>query len=172
MTIDQEPLEMMPDDPAAEVPHVSTIAAEAFAELAADDTAVGQRHQVVRTGEREPIPRLVRWLVWHRDRGRCQGCGRDDVQLELDHVTPWSASGSDDSTNLRLLCRRCNTDRSNYRSFELGGLLPVAEICDRCMETHGDGCHMRYTHPGAEHHTAFCGTCKRRSTVTDTRRLR
>lgn len=167
---DDETIDMMPHSPEADVRHVRAIAAEAFAALAAGP-AVGQRHEVVRTGERKPIPRLVRWLVWHRDRGRCQGCGRGDVVLELDHVTPWSAGGSDDSTNLRSLCGSCNSDRSNYRSFDLGELLPVAEICDPCMEMHGDGWHMRYTHPGAERYTAFCGTCKRRSTVTDPRRL-
>lgn len=76
-----------------------------------------QRHPIVRTGEREPIPSHVRSAVFYRDHGMCELCGNQEIRLgdwHLDHITPWSAGGSDDTTNLRILCERHNMDRSNY----------------------------------------------------------
>lgn len=75
------------------------------------------RHPIIRTGERDPIPSHVRSAVWFRDRGRCELCGtkeRIEGDWELDHITPWSAGGSDDTTNLRVLCQTHNQQRSNH----------------------------------------------------------
>lgn len=76
-----------------------------------------QRHQIVRTGERDPIPMHVRAAVWLRDRGRCEMCGwlRVEGPWHLDHIVPWSAGGPDTTDNLRVLCERHNLDRSNFR---------------------------------------------------------
>lgn len=76
-----------------------------------------ERHQVTRSGERQPIPHFVRNAVWFRDRGLCELCGTHDPIVgpwELDHIIPWSAGGSDDTTNLRVLCQRHNQERSNF----------------------------------------------------------
>lgn len=82
--------------------------------------ATGERHDVIRGGEREPIPSHVRAAVWYRDRGRCADCPIDhpsgDV-MHLDHIKPWSAGGSDTTDNLRLLCERHNLKRSNFVDF-------------------------------------------------------
>lgn len=56
----------------------------------------------------------TRRLVLRRDHYRCVFCGRAGL-LEVDHIIPWSAGGSDDPDNLRTLCRHCNQDRSNFR---------------------------------------------------------
>jgi hypothetical protein len=75
------------------------------------------RYPVLRTrhtDEREPICESTRYFVFRRDRFRCVICGREG-RLEVDHVIPWSAGGSDDMDNLRTLCHWCNTDRSNFR---------------------------------------------------------
>lgn len=77
----------------------------------------GTRHEVVRLGEREPIPTHVRSAVWYRDHGRCEMCPGNaplPTVWELDHIVPWSAGGSDRTTNLRVLCREHNQARSNY----------------------------------------------------------
>jgi hypothetical protein len=66
---------------------------------------------------------------------RCQSCGFEGALrwFEIDHIVPWSAGGSDDPTNLRLLCRECNQERSNF----VGPLddhegLPVVAECVSC----------------------------------------
>lgn len=74
------------------------------------------RHPVIRSGERAEIPSHVRAAVWYRDRGKCELCGTHcppNQPWHLDHITPWSAGGSDQTTNLRVLCERHNIDRSN-----------------------------------------------------------
>lgn len=61
-----------------------------------------RRHEVVRTGEREPIPSHVRAAVWYRDRGQCDYCPPETPvrsSLEIDHIQPWSAGGPDTTDN-------------------------------------------------------------------------
>ena len=60
------------------------------------------------------IPAALRRAVWRRDGGRCAfsgpagRCG-ELRGLEIDHVLPWAQGGrSDESSNLRLLCRAHN----------------------------------------------------------------
>lgn len=79
----------------------------------------GERWPVVRTGEREPISSTVRGLVFERDGKRCRNCGNPltVASMELDHIVPWSAGGSDRSENLRALCGPCNQDRSNVHGI-------------------------------------------------------
>lgn len=73
--------------------------------------ASGERHPIVRVGDRAEIPHHVRAAVWYRDRGRCRLCdGRSQVAgpWHLDHIKPWSAGGSDSTDNLRVLCEKHN----------------------------------------------------------------
>lgn len=79
------------------------------------------RWPVIRTGERDTIPWLLRLSIYRRDCYSCVECGFSmfDNQIrrdwaELDHCIPWSAGGPDDSDNLRLLCNWCNQARSNH----------------------------------------------------------
>jgi 5-methylcytosine-specific restriction endonuclease McrA len=60
------------------------------------------------------IPASIRRAVWRRDEARCVfsgpagRCG-EKRGLEIDHVVPWALGGrSDESSNLRLLCRTHN----------------------------------------------------------------
>lgn len=106
------------------VDHLTAVDADARTEIPTIGDAIsdgqlwanGQRHPVIRSGERAEIPPHVRAAVWYRDRGKCELCGTKtpgDQPWHLDHITPWSAGGSDDTTNLRVLCERHNMDRSN-----------------------------------------------------------
>jgi len=96
------------------------------------------RHEIVRAGERQPLDALLRRAVARRDQYICQEpeCGSyvrpEDV--EIDHVTPWSAGGPDAGTNLRVLCRRHNQERSNYVDLwsEERRYLPVTWWCIDC----------------------------------------
>jgi 5-methylcytosine-specific restriction endonuclease McrA len=60
------------------------------------------------------IPASIRRDVWRRDEARCVFSGAagrcgEKRGLEIDHVVPWALGGrSDESSNLRLLCRAHN----------------------------------------------------------------
>lgn len=55
------------------------------------------------------IPAATRRAVYRRDGYRCALC--DDVRgLQIHHVMPRSAGGSDDAMNLITLCWRCHAE--------------------------------------------------------------
>lgn len=56
------------------------------------------------------IPQSVRVSVFHRDGYKCVFCGRNaqQVQLEVDHIIPFSQKGSNKIDNLQTLCIDCN----------------------------------------------------------------
>lgn len=62
------------------------------------------------------IPQNVKIAVAIRDGNKCRQCGKsgDDVQLQYDHIYPWSLGGSShDPSNIQLLCQECNLRKSN-----------------------------------------------------------
>jgi hypothetical protein len=74
------------------------------------------RYEVVRVlepGQERRLSENTRWLVLRRDRCKCVFCGKDG-RLQVDHIVPWSAGGTDHIDNLRTLCEDCNQDRSNF----------------------------------------------------------
>ena len=65
---------------------------------------------------RREIPLNVRHEVFRNAENRCQQCGKsaaDGVKLEVDHIMPVSRGGSDDISNLQLLCFECNRGKSD-----------------------------------------------------------
>lgn len=62
---------------------------------------------------RPAIPSWLRRLVFAADGHRCVYCG-NPVQLQLDHVHPWSYGGRTSFWNLMTLCSSCNRVKSNY----------------------------------------------------------
>lgn len=71
-----------------------------------------------------PVPRGVRAEILLRDGSRCRACGwkpGDAVPqkngrnlyrgLEIDHIHPKSAGGTDNPSNLQVLCTSCNTSK-------------------------------------------------------------
>lgn len=56
---------------------------------------------------RGAIPEDMKLLVWTRDEGRCRVCGAN-VELQYDHIIPWSKGGATSPENLQLLCGPCN----------------------------------------------------------------
>jgi hypothetical protein len=56
------------------------------------------------------IPAQLRSTVIARDGGRCRRCGSTE-DLTVDHIFPRSIGGTHVITNLRCLCRSCNSSR-------------------------------------------------------------
>lgn len=58
------------------------------------------------------ISQTIKKIVYARDGGICQCCG-SSVELEYDHITPYSCGGSNNAANIQLLCKKCNRSKSN-----------------------------------------------------------
>lgn len=65
------------------------------------------------------IPEWLKGAVFHRDKGKCQVCGRDlsgllflGEEVHYDHVIPLNLGGTNDPTNFQLLCREHNLSKS------------------------------------------------------------
>jgi len=66
------------------------------------------------TLKRQPIKPGIRFQVLKRDGYRCQMCGvtaQDGAKLEIDHIHPVSKGGSNELSNLQVLCRDCNAGK-------------------------------------------------------------
>lgn len=66
---------------------------------------------------RDPSLRL-RFRVLRQDRFCCRQCGaspatQPGVELQVDHIRPWSLGGESVPENLQTLCARCNLGKSN-----------------------------------------------------------
>lgn len=73
--------------------------------------------------ERKKFPEWSKRAVIARDRGLCANCGQNLVgelkeAYHFDHIVPLSRAGTNDLSNLQLLCANCNLKKSN-------NLLPV-----------------------------------------------
>lgn len=64
---------------------------------------------------RDPISAKLRFEVFKRDKFVCQYCGAcgPDVELEIDHIIPVSRGGTDDITNLKTACFKCNRGKGD-----------------------------------------------------------
>jgi hypothetical protein len=72
------------------------------------------------TIKRKPIPKWVQNAVFHRDKGRCSFCSTDltllvtlDAKKNYDHIIPLDLWGTNDPTNIQLLCANCNQRKLN-----------------------------------------------------------
>ena len=58
----------------------------------------------------------LRFKILHRDQYRCQACGAtaaNGAELHVDHILPVSKGGTNNESNLRVLCSECNIGRGN-----------------------------------------------------------
>jgi hypothetical protein len=80
------------------------------------------------------IKRYTNWNKWlqdalfHREKGCCAQCGCDLTsviaiknKINIDHIVPISRGGTNDPTNLQILCSTCNNTKSNNHT-EVGSL--------------------------------------------------
>jgi 5-methylcytosine-specific restriction endonuclease McrA len=68
--------------------------------------------------ERKPIGARLRSMVMERDSNCCTVCGQIGTKenpLQVDHVVPVAAGGTNCESNLRTLCRACNVGKGARR---------------------------------------------------------
>ena len=84
----------------------------------------------VKPNSRRLISGTTRQNVLMRDNYTCQICGatvKDGAKLEIDHIIPYSKGGTNDESNLQVLCQQCNREKHN-RSDLLHDELKLAEL--------------------------------------------
>jgi hypothetical protein len=69
------------------------------------------------------ISRVLRVEIMERDGGRCVDCNTTD-QLTIDHIVPYAKGGTNEPSNLRVLCRVCNSRKGATL------LQPLATACN------------------------------------------
>ena len=74
---------------------------------------------------RVPFKKIIlsRKNILRRDGHRCQYCGRSDIPLTIDHITPISRGGEDTWENLACACVRCNNKKGDRTPEE--ALMPL-----------------------------------------------
>ena len=80
--------------------------------------------------KRRVISGTTRQNVLMRDNYTCQICGatvKNGAKLEIDHIIPQSKGGTNDESNLQVLCQQCNREKHN-RSDLLHDKLKLAEL--------------------------------------------
>ena len=58
------------------------------------------------------ITETTKKIVFTRDGGVCKCCG-SSLDLEYDHIIPFSCGGKSTVANIQLLCQKCNRSKSN-----------------------------------------------------------
>lgn len=64
-------------------------------------------------------PTWLRNALFYRDKGHCSLCLKDlsgvfaaGAEVAIDHIVPLNLGGTNDPTNLQILCRECNSSKS------------------------------------------------------------
>ncbi|MBD3886622.1 HNH endonuclease [Phormidium tenue FACHB-886] len=68
-----------------------------------------------RKAARIHVPSEVRQYLLERNNYHCQSCGKaaQDVELTVDHIISLATGGSNDISNLQILCRSCNSRKKH-----------------------------------------------------------
>ena len=77
--------------------------------------------------KRQRFPVWLKDAVFHRDKGTCVICRCDLTKLirlqndiNIDHIIPLSLYGTNDASNMQLLCSKCNSEKSSFSEMKLG----------------------------------------------------
>lgn len=89
--------------------------------------AEGERCAAGERPWRNSVPHGTRMRILARDGRRCRVCGMtadDGVTLEVDHILPVAKGGGNEDENLWVLCRPCNSGKSDLL---LPNITPTSE---------------------------------------------
>ena len=75
------------------------------------------------------ISATTKKIVFTRDGGVCQCCS-STLNLEYDHITPFSCGGSSSPSNIQLLCMKCNRSKSNSCVCKIHNSAVGTNCCD------------------------------------------
>lgn len=72
---------------------------------------------------RPTVNESSRYSVLHRAGFKCQACGEkprpaNDIVLHIDHIIPFSLGGTNEPSNLQVLCNFCNISKGNRFSVD------------------------------------------------------
>lgn len=59
--------------------------------------------------ENREIPKLIKLVVWKRDKGKCSECGSKN-KLHYHHIKRFSDGGLHTKDNIKLLCAKCHAE--------------------------------------------------------------
>lgn len=111
------------------------------------------------------VPHSVRFQVLADSNRRCALCGASEKErpLHVDHILPRSRGGTNERTNLQVLCARCNTAKGNRDTRDFRRQLveqrdAACPFCDaaleeRVVEAHNVVVAIRDADPVTELHT-------------------
>jgi hypothetical protein len=110
----------------AATPAFRLLAHDAFSILFQNRELMRDFSRLVATVNTQSFPRADYWPTWlreaifYRDHGRCGICSCDltgtiaiDRKVHIDHMIPISLRGTNDPTNLQILCDTCNLRKGN-----------------------------------------------------------
>lgn len=62
------------------------------------------------------LPQPVKKYVLQRNNHQCQSCGKKNTEarLNIDHIIPLAKGGSNDLSNLQVLCSPCNQKKKHH----------------------------------------------------------
>jgi ATP adenylyltransferase len=74
---------------------------------------ISKRGDTYRRRQNNPVSGSIQYQVKLRAGGRCELCGAShaETQLDVDHIIPRNNGGTNDISNLQMLCRSCNAQK-------------------------------------------------------------
>jgi 5-methylcytosine-specific restriction endonuclease McrA len=76
------------------------------------------------------VSETTKKIVYTRDGGVCKCCG-SSLNLEYDHITPFSCGGRSDVSNIQLLCQKCNRSKSNSCTCKVHNKRVGTNCCEK-----------------------------------------
>jgi hypothetical protein len=84
------------------------------------------------------ISATTKKIVFSRDSGRCKCC-RSFSNIEYDHIMPFSCGGSNEASNIQLLCEPCNRSKSNSCTCKIHDRQVGINCCDKRIVVKSSG---------------------------------